>query len=246
MNNAILFLAILIPLPVRALTEDGNMDEWVWVSPHLVGAKVLMPLEPRYVERTFQPVKAEPPVVVRMHLATLPDKTAQFGFVYSDLYRSPGTNRKKIDEVLDGARVGAVARVLGKLIDEEEIMVAKNRGRDFVYTCVQDERPLKIKTRVVLVKRRLFQMNYIAEAEHFDEKLADKMFASFELVDLPVDAPPAPRPGRAKPIVAGKKKSDSTTKLPESPDVSEPVDKRHNSEGSENSATSDKTLPSPS
>jgi hypothetical protein len=246
MNNANLFLAILIPLSVSAMTVDGSPDDWVWVSPHLVGAKVLMPLEPRYVERTFQPVKAEPPVVVRMHLATLPDKTAQFGFGYHDLYRSPGTNRNKIDEILDGARIGAVARVLGKLIDEQEIMVAKNRGRDFVYTCIQDERPLKIKTRVVLVKKRLFHMNYIAEAQHYDEKLADKMFASFELVDLPVDAPPAPRPGRAKPIVAGKKTSDSSPNLSGSPDVSEPADKLHNSEGSENSETSDKTLPSPS
>ena len=105
---------------------------------------------------------------------------------------------------MDGAVTGAIALVNGEILRQSEIFLKNFKGRDFVYQCeiddakLQKSHRLKIRSRVILVRNRLFSMNYIAEASAYDDELADRYFESFELVNKADDLPPKPRPGRAK------------------------------------------------
>ncbi len=118
-------------------------------------------------------------------------------FSYHDEHQQP-RNRQNIKEYLDGAIKGGVARVLGKFEDQTEIMIGNYRGREFTYTCTQNDQNLKIRSRVIIVGKRVYQMNYIAKLENFDEQFAKQMFDSFQLENIPQDLPPLPCPGRAK------------------------------------------------
>ncbi len=190
-------ILVILMASLIGLQDQKSSSTWVQVSPERAGASVRLPGNPREYSRDLTPVKDQDPIVVRNYQATLPDGSATMVFSYHDEHQQP-RNRQKIKEYLDGAIKGGVARVLGKLEDQTEIVIGKHRGREFTYTCTQNEQNLKIRSRVIIVGKRVYQMNYIAKMEHFDEQFGKQMFDSFKLENIPQDLPPIPRPGRAK------------------------------------------------
>lgn len=182
---------------------DDLQDDWIVVEPPRIGAKLKMPSQPVFSEQTIQPVHDRPEIVVRSRSVGLPDGKAQLTFAYHDEHEMP-TSRKQINDVLNGAVTGAIALVNGDLVTQSEIFEKTHKGRDFIYKCELDDTKLQkihkltIRSRVLLVKKRLFSMNYIAESDSFDNKIASRFFESFELVKTPGDAPPKPRAGRAR------------------------------------------------
>jgi hypothetical protein len=163
-----------------------------------------MPSFPKFTEQRLKPVRDLDEIVVRTRSSLSADGTYNLTFVYHDEATTP-SSRKQIQAVLDGAVTGAIAMVNGELLDQKEIFLKSNKGRDFVYRCeiedalLQTTHNLKIRTRIILVRNRLYSMNYIAEKDVFDNKIADRFFDSFELVNTPSDLPPKPRPKTGKP-----------------------------------------------
>ncbi len=193
----------LLALLILFQDESQVTDDWVIVEPPRIGAKFKMPSRPEFSEQAIKPVEDRAEIVVRSRLVTSPDGKSSFTFVYHDEPQKP-RSRTKVNAVLDGAITGAIALVNGDLVTQSEIFVKNNKGRDFVYKCeledlkYQKTLNLRIRSRILLVGSRLYSMNYIAEAESYDNKLAESYFDSFELVSKPGDLPPKPRPGRAR------------------------------------------------
>ena len=197
--SAIIMLAVLFGLSLPAQAQN----DWIPVKPERAGASVRLPSRPRAYTRTYKPVVDQEPIRTYVFQATDPAGTATFLFNYHDEHVAP-RNRVQIKQFLDGAVKAGVGRVLGKLEDDNEIMFSKHRGRDFVYTCTQsipETTNLKIRTRVLMVGARVYQMNYIAKAEDFNSRVASEYFETFRFEKTPKDLPPLPRPGREKPTV---------------------------------------------
>jgi len=197
--SAVVMLAALFGLCLSAQAQN----DWIPVKPERAGASVRLPSRPRAYSKTFKPVVDQDPIRTYVFQATDTAGLATFVFTYHDENEAP-RNRVQIKKFLDGAVKGGVGRVLGKLEDNKEIMFSKHRGRDFVYTCTQsipETTHLKIRTRVLMVGARVYQMNYISKAEDYNSNIATEYFDTFKFEKTPKDLPPLPRPGREKPTV---------------------------------------------
>ena len=191
-------LTCLLILVSPSVAQDA--ESWIPVKAERAGASVRLPASPRSYSRVLRPVADQDPIRINVYQATKRSGMETFVFTYHDENQTP-RNRVQIKRFLDGAVKGGVARVLGKLESQKEIVISKHRGRDFVYTCTQhapNETDLKIRTRVLMVGSRVYQMNYIAEKSHYSDELADEFFETFRFEKIPNDLPPIPRPGRGK------------------------------------------------
>lgn len=198
--NRIALVMLLVSFASFWNTEADAQDGWTLVKQERAGASVRLPTKPRMYSRVFKPVVEQDPIRVNVFQATNKSKTATFVFTYHDENSKP-RNRVQIKKFLDGAVKGGVARVIGKKVADEEIMISKHRGRDFTYTCTQnvpETTNLKIRTRVLMVGARVYQMNYISQESEFNNNLATEYFDTFRFENIPDDLPPIPRPGRAK------------------------------------------------
>ena len=189
--------------------DQNGSDNWVTITPPQIGAQIQMPSTPIFSEQKLQPVRDQEEITVRSRSAMMPSGKENLTFVYHDEHTTP-TTRTQTNKVLDGAVTGAIALVNGEIVRQSEIFLKSHKGRDFVYRCeledakLQTTHKLKIRTRVLLVRNRLFSMNYIAEYDSYDDEVADRFFESFELVNRANDLPPRPRPGRARQLAQEK------------------------------------------
>lgn len=192
--------AVFIVLTLFCAEQTEAQEGWIPIRNERAGASVRLPNKPRVYTRTFKPVVDQDPIRVNVFQATNNSKTATYVFTYHDENATP-RNRVQVKKFLDGAVKGGVARVLGKKVAEEDIVISKHRGRDFTYTCTQsvpETTNLKIRTRVLMVGARVYQMNYISREEEFNNDLASEFFETFRFEIVPDDLPPTPRPGRIK------------------------------------------------
>ena len=195
--------SIAILFSILAVQTNGIEDDWHIVSPPGVGASVEMPTIPQFKQQSLQPVRDRQEILIRTRSSVINNGNTNLTFVYHDEHRTP-SGRIQVKRVLDGAMTGAIALVNGELITQEEIFIGSHKGRDFVYSCevgdakLQKVHDLKIRTKLMLVGRRLYSLNYISVISDYDENMADRFFESFQLVNSPKDLPPKPRPGRAR------------------------------------------------
>ena len=193
----------MIFLLLFLIQDEVPADGWVQVQPPRIGAKIEMPSLPSFKEQEITPVRDLPPITVRTRSAMMPGGKANLTFVYHDEANTP-SSRRQVQAVLNGAVNGAIALVNGHMVKENEIFIKNHKGRDFVYRSeiddvkFQTKHKIKIRTRIILVKNRLFSLNYIAEEDAYDDKTASRYFESFELVKTADDLPPKPRAGRAR------------------------------------------------
>ncbi|MEL7498001.1 MAG: hypothetical protein AAFN77_10350 [Planctomycetota bacterium] len=176
--------------------------EWVAMEPSGALAKFEMPVKPRYVERSFTPVKGRDPIKVRLHIATTNGGKASYIFSYHDLEERP-KDSKAIAATLEGAMRGSLMTVSGKLLSEpQEIQYAGAPGRQFVYGYEQRIRnkdgdalteQFFVIARVFLVRRRQYQLSVLMDSDVYEENLAGKYLNSFKLIKPEPDLPPVPR-----------------------------------------------------
>lgn len=203
-NPMILFLMLLL-----VQDSDEYQDEWITVAPPRIGARIKMPSRPVFSENAIQPVHDQPEIVLRTRSMDLPGGKSTLTFEYHDEHEMP-RGRRQVDAVLNGAITGAIALVNGELVTQSDVFKKNYKGSDFVYKCevedakLQKVHKLTVRSQVILVEKRLYSMNYIAEADAYDDKIASRFFKSFELVKSPGDAPPKPRAGRARQLSESK------------------------------------------
>lgn len=173
-------------------SESGvNFSDWIIMRPTGADAEFKAPRKPRYVERSFSPIQNQPPIKVRLYQSLIKEKNEMYIFGYHDLHFTP-TDKKRIEETLDGAVRGSFANVSGKLTAHAKIRYGKYPGRAYVYHYAFKEKIYKVSARVFLVDDRQFQMSTIMPLDSFDENMAKKFLESFRIVKPDSDLPPRP------------------------------------------------------
>ncbi len=87
------------------------------------------------------------------------------------------------EEMLDGSRNGAVNNVNGKLVMETRISLAGHPGREFVAEAKgKNQEDLTIKTRLFLVKNRLYMVLTAAKKEKAASSEMNQFLQSFKLI----------------------------------------------------------------
>jgi len=99
---------------------------------------------------------------------------------YSD-YPEQILQVKNQDNILDGARDGAVAHVQGKLLGQRQISLGQYPGRELTIE-VPDGRHL-VLMRMYLVKKRLHQVGVATPKANASSPNVTKFFESFKLIE---------------------------------------------------------------
>jgi hypothetical protein len=94
----------------------------------------------------------------KVAMLSLPDNSAFYAVAFVD-YPKEALAKSKPDELLDGARNGAVEKVKGKLELEEKVTMNGFPGRELKISAPGD---LKLTARIYMVKSRLYQIIVVA------------------------------------------------------------------------------------
>ena len=152
-----------------------------------------MPAKPRFVERTFTPVKGRPPIKVRLYITTVAEGLMNFTVNYNDLSEAP-RGGKRIADTLEGVIRGSLINVSGKLLSKTEIVLKGVTGRQFAYGFVDSkDRQYIALSRTFLKGRRLYQLSAVMDERAFNETVAARFLNSFEIVRAKSDLPPIPK-----------------------------------------------------
>ena len=177
--------------------KDNKTDlydvEWLKLNPTGSRAKFEMPAKPRFVERTFTPVKGRPPIKVRLYLTTASEGMVNFTVNYNDMSEPP-RGKKGLDNALDGVIRGSLANVSGKLFSKTEISLKGVKGRQFAYGFADSKDNQYIALSRAFIKgRRLYQLSAVMDERVFNETVAGRFLNSFEIVRAKSDLPPIPK-----------------------------------------------------
>lgn len=177
----------------KAGQTDLMRVEWMEFNPTGSQAKFKMPFKPRFVERTFTPIKGRPPIKVRMHVGTDSEQAINFAFTYNDMSESP-RGRNGVSNTLEGAIRGSLTNVGGQLLNKTKIKLKGVNGRQFAYQFAdKDDNQYLALSRVFVKGPRVYQLSAVMEKQAFDELLAAEFLNSFKIVPAKSDLPPTPK-----------------------------------------------------
>ena len=189
--------AIQMPMAEDPVEKEDDSDvmrvEWLKLNPTGSRAKFEMPAKPRFVERTFTPVKGQPPIKVRLYIATTSEGLANFTFSYNDMSEAP-RGRIGVTNTLDGVIRGSLANVSGQLLSKTEIALKGVKGRQFAYGFVDNKDNQYITLSRAFIKgQRLYQLSAVMDERVFNETVAARFLNSFQIVKAKSDLPPVPK-----------------------------------------------------
>ncbi len=119
---------------------------------------------------------------IDLHLFSTQENDTGYFISYCD-YDPEIVKPEKREKMLDGARDGAVSNVHGKLLSESAITLADNPGRELLMEARPMDGPIStIKTRLFLVKNRLYQVTVAAPRSRADQQEMDHFLQSFKLL----------------------------------------------------------------
>ena len=195
MKAALLALLCLIPFSAQdkpSASAKSTQDKapeirytadsvWAKVNPEGAGAKFSMPNEPKYVKIRMDKVVKSQAITVHQYKTTINKGTANFVFVYNDINYKLDTERK-INNYLNSGMQGSKARVLGTMVSTKNIMHGKHPGREFTYDAELGGIKYRFSAKIILVEKRLYQLNLIMVKDQHDPRMVQKFFDSFKLV----------------------------------------------------------------
>jgi len=117
---------------------------------------------------------------IDMHLFILEQKNVAYFVSHID-YQEELLQQRNDDEILDGARNGAVKNVQGKLLSEVPISLDNYPGREIRIETSDGKHT--IQTRIYLVKNRLYQVMIVTPKENSFSKDVTKFLDSFKLLE---------------------------------------------------------------
>ncbi len=172
---------------------DLMRTNWLDFNPTGSRAKFKMPFKPRFVERTFTPVKGLPPIKVRLHSGTALDGSVNFAFSYNDMSEPP-RGSKGVTNTLEGVVRGSLTNVRGKLLNKTEIRLKGVKGRQFAYQFSdKNDKQYLALSRTFVKGARIYQLSAVMDKEAFNELLAAEFLNSFKIVRAKSDLPPVPK-----------------------------------------------------
>lgn len=184
-------------------TETDETDlkrvEWMELRPAGARAKFKMPVKPRFVERTFTPVKGSPSIKVRLYIGHVSEAKMSFTVNYNDMAERPRL-AKQVDNTFKGVIRGSVSNVSGQLLDEQEIKIGGVKGRQFAYQFADNrDNQYVALSRAFLHGKRIYQLTVVmdlpsyVEKEEYYEEVAALFLNSFKIVRAKPDLPPKPK-----------------------------------------------------
>ncbi|MEZ4451880.1 MAG: hypothetical protein R3B09_20620 [Nannocystaceae bacterium] len=108
---------------------------------------------------------------------------AYYALAYSD-YPVELVAESKLDNILDGARNGAVNNIGGTLLKEEQITFAGQKARAFEASASAEGMEVRLSARIFFVAPRLYVLLVVYPAGQVDAE-AQRFFDSFELKASP-------------------------------------------------------------
>ena len=189
-----------LQMPMASDIEKENAGQtdlvranWLKFNPTGSRAEFKMPFKPRFVERTFTPVKGVPPIKVRMHIGTALDASVNFSFSYNDMNERP-RGSKGITNTLEGVVRGSLTNVQGKLLNKTEIRLKGVKGRQFAYQFAdKNDKQYLALSRAFVKDARIYQLSAVMGKDEFNESLAAEFLNSFRIVKAKPDLPPTPK-----------------------------------------------------
>ena len=116
---------------------------------------------------------------IKMYMYNAKSKHQHFTVAQSD-YPGSFVNSTDPKTILDGSRDGSVRNIQGQLLSETLIELQGHPGRELK---IEGPNKIVIKSRIYLVKNRMFQIMALSKPDHsFDKKIQD-VFDSFKIND---------------------------------------------------------------
>ncbi|MDO8646811.1 MAG: hypothetical protein Q7R70_00140 [Candidatus Diapherotrites archaeon] len=152
-------------------TNETPLKEF---KPAGAGFSVLMPGTPQLQTQTMN--TAIGPVDIKMYVLEKDNLGYTVGYTS---YPEAAVSEKTPDQMLDGARDGAVANVFGTLTSEEILSINGNPAREFTITVKGGG----IRARIILVKNKLYMVLVAASKDNIMKKQVGDFLESFKLVE---------------------------------------------------------------
>ena len=119
---------------------------------------------------------------IELHFYTTEQPDSYYLVSYSD-YPSETIEKAQPENVLNGARDGAVARTNGQLVYDFSIRHGKIPGREFMVLVPQEGGNAVFKMRIFLARNRLYQMMVGGTTDSFPVDEADAFLHSFKILE---------------------------------------------------------------
>ena len=178
---------------------DLKRVSWKELNPTGSRATFKMPVKPRFVERTFTPVKGRPSIKVRLYIGSAPKAKMNFTVNYNDLADRP-RGMTGVNASLEGVIRGSITNVSGQLLDKKEIKISGANGRQFAYQFADNKDNQYVAlSRAFLHRRRVYQLTVVmdlpsyVEKQVYHEEVAALFLNSFKIVRAKSDLPPIPK-----------------------------------------------------
>jgi len=104
-----------------------------------------------------------------------PNKTTSYAFMYLD---DPASAGRSVEEVLNGARDGAISKIHGALLDEQRIQFDGHQARDIL---VRNGLTSMLNVRIIFDGHRLVMLTVETAGQKFDSKNVQNFFDSLKL-----------------------------------------------------------------
>ena len=138
-------------------------------------------MTPVALQKTTQEVETSQGGKLDLHLFYGQDGDLGYFVSYCD-YDPQVAKPSLAENMLDGARDGAVSNVNGKLVSETNITLGDHPGREVIIEArAEDRPPAIIKSRMFMVKNRLYQVTTVASRGRAGDKALDDFLQSFKL-----------------------------------------------------------------
>ncbi len=130
-------------------------------------------------EVTYDTIPIEDVGTIEMYMFMYEKSVTEAEMIaYSD-YPSDLVNDSSPDEMLQGAKEGAVSNLGAIITEEKEIMYNKHKGLEFKANSTQ----FYINYKIFLVNNRLYQIAIMRDGSYASQENVDKFFNSFELIE---------------------------------------------------------------
>jgi hypothetical protein len=135
------------------------------------GFSILLPGTPKYDATTVD--SAVGPLVIHSYMVE--DAGMAYGVIYTDY---PDFVRDADPEdILDGGRDGAVAKIKGTLVSEDRITLGGYPGRDITITSGQ----MGVRTKICLADTRMYSAIVTGSADKISDPRIEEVLDSFQL-----------------------------------------------------------------
>ncbi len=172
----IVFAVSLVAVAGLAASVAHAADDWSTLTSDGGGFTISMPGKPTESKQTYDTDGG--PVEAVLYMLELDGGNVAYLAGYNDFKKEQIEGRNPQD-MLDGARDGAVANVNGKLVKETKITLDGNPGRELKVEAPGD---MLVFARVYLVKNRLIQALVVMPKKTLKEKDVTRFLTSLALI----------------------------------------------------------------